>query len=125
MTSKWLTVEEVCAHLRVNHKRLRAAIAAGQHDAWVNYGTGAMPRYRFDAALVDTWWREVCRASASVAGGASGSSDGATRTGASGRSRTERRPSPKRTAEKSKPPSQSDVDGRLMMVARSGTSRER
>jgi histidine ammonia-lyase len=120
VTTKWLTLEEAMAHLRVRRERLRAAIRAGAHAAWVNIGTGAMPRYRFDAALIDEWWRETCRASAPTTGDTK--SAGQTRTAHAARVRSLRNELRTHSHPKSKSPRASDAAGSLVTLVRNGPS---
>ena len=59
----WLTHEEVCERLRVHPETVKAAMLRserrGLEAPWVNVGSEARPRYRWQAAEVDAWWADV------------------------------------------------------------------
>jgi hypothetical protein len=124
MTTTWLTFEEARVHLRTCRQRLRAAVRRGEHDAWVNKGSAARPRYAFDGNLIDDWWREVCRAFASEDRGSTRSA-GTRSTGAPARASARASLSLASSRTRSKQSAPSEEIGDLVTLARTaaqGTS---
>ena len=59
---RWRRHAEVLKHLAVDHRILQVAMRSTPdhiEKPWVDVGTQAAPRYRWDATRVDAWWKEL------------------------------------------------------------------
>ena len=118
--SAWVSTRQAAEHLGLAPRTLiRMALTAGAAPAPMAAVGGRRPTYRWKLALLDGWLEEYGKWHTSNASAARGSSDGATRTGPSGRgaARPRRPRASSRATSSTKSPSA--ADGSLVTLARS------
>ena len=130
-TKKWLSLSEAAEHVGISidlvRERMRDTATAGIDTAWINAGTENRALYRFDAAVIDTWWKEIHswreHSLAGTKSEKSGLSAGATPTARSARTTANGRKTRTRSQPTSTTPSRSSAAGRLVDLTSKLTSR--
>ena len=123
-STTWLCADEVCARLRCSWDTVRARMTTTTTTtAAVNIGSAKRPVWRFDAAVLDAWWREACRASTETLVAPNGVSVGATPTAARTPATSRRGRRPGSSSARSKTTTPSADRGNLVLLATSLASR--